>query len=145
MKKILNSLLLICLTAVFCSFFAACKDKVTGSGSYFPDQDEMRANLANAGYEYTTISNIMLIDGYCITELSAEKNGDYIDFYWLYTPEQCDTYYNELSEKYPEYDVLIKIENDEKYGCIVFCGTTSAIDAAGIRIVDVNVDVSVKI
>ncbi len=37
------------------------------------------------------------------------------------------------------YNSLVKIENDEKFGNIVYCGTENAIDAAGIKVVKVKV------
>ena len=143
MKKIcyfFPSVMMVCI--MFLSF-TSCTEKETGT--YIPTRDEIEHNLVNAGYEYITITDIMRIDGYCITQLSVEKDGEYMAFYWLYTPEQCDTYYDELNEKYPDCDILIKMVNDEKYGCIVFGGTQSAIAAAGIRIVDVKVDIDVKV
>ena len=136
MKKFFIAFVSVILSCIMLLAFASCTEKE--AGTYIPTRDEMENNLCDAGYEYITISYITRIDGYCITRLSIEKDSEYMEFYWLYTSEQCDTYYNELNEKYPDCDILVKMVNDEKYGCIVFCGTQSAIDAAGIRIVEVE-------
>ena len=142
MRKFFIAFVSMLMGCIMLLVFAGCTEKETGT--YIPTRNEIENNLADAGYESIAITNIMRIDGYCITQLSGEKDGEYMAFYWLYTPEQCDTYYDELNEKYPDCDILVKMVNDEKYGCIVFCGTQSAIDAAGIRIANVKVDIDVK-
>ena len=136
MKKFFIAFVSMMMSFIMLLAFTSCTEKETGN--YIPTRDEIENNLYDAGYEYITITNITRIDGYCVTRLSVEKDSEYMEFYWLYTSEQCDTYYNELNEKYPDCDILVKMVNDEKYGCIVFCGTQSAIDAAGIGIVEVE-------
>lgn len=134
MKKVFVSLfvgILLALTLTLC----ACSDK---GGTYYPDDSEMKTNLENGGYTVTVTFNSADKSG---THLSATKGNDYIEFYWLDDAADCEYFYNLLEETHADYNSLIKIENDEKFGNIVYCGTENAVNAAGIRVVDVKVKV----
>ena len=73
------------------------------------------------------------------THLSALKNNEYIEFYWLDNAEDCEYFYNFLEENHANYNSLVQIENDEKFGNIVYCGTENAISISGIKVVKVKV------
>lgn len=134
MKKVFVSLfvgILLALTLTLC----ACSDK---GGTYYPDDSEMKTNLENGGYTVTVTFNSADISG---TRLSATKGNDYIEFYWLDDAADCEYFYNLLEETHADYNSLVIIENDEKFGNIVYCGTENAVNAAGIRVVDVIVKI----
>ena len=50
-----------------------------------------------------------------------------------------------LKKKYVNYEKLVCIKNDEKFGTLVFCGSDSAVEASGIRNVNVKVDTKVNV
>ncbi len=134
MKKIFVSLfasILFVITLTLC----ACGDK---SGTYYPTNEEMKTNLENCGYTVTVITDLGDKNG---THLSALKDNEYIEFYWLDNTADCDYFYNLLEETHTNYNSLVQIENDEKFGNIVYCGTEQAIKDAGIKVVDVKVKV----
>lgn len=134
-KKIL-SVLFICVLAIITLSLAACNgDK----GSHYPDSDEMKNNLENGGYTVVVTTDL---NGKKGTHLSATKESDYIYFYWLKNAADCDYFYNYLEEEHTDYNSLVKIENDKKFGNIVYCGTKNAVDTAGIKVVNVKVDVN---
>ena len=137
MKKILNGLLLISLIVAICACFTACTDKDTDTD--IPTSSEMQINLEEAGYA-VTLSNELGSD-YSGTHLTAKKENEYVEFYWLDNPEACDYFYNLLDELYPNSSKLVEMENDEKFGNIVFCGSELAINASGIKIVNAKVNV----
>ncbi|MCH5163201.1 MAG: hypothetical protein J1G38_06910 [Clostridiales bacterium] len=137
MKNILNNVLLICLLVVICLCFAACTDKDTGT--VIPTSNEMQINLEEAGYA-VTLSN-ELGGGYSGTHLTAKKENEYIEFYWLDDAEACDYFYNLLDGLYPNSNKLVEMENDGKFGNIVFCGSELAMNASGIKIVEIKVKV----
>ncbi|MDE5562710.1 MAG: hypothetical protein K2J01_04100 [Clostridiales bacterium] len=133
-----------CLMAVVALTLTACDDGI--NGTYYPTNEEMKTNLENNGYTvevcddlnyhefFETFSSI--VDG---TLIKAVKGNDYIYFVRVTESWRCDTVYKVLNEKCMNYDTLVKIENDEKFGNIVYCGTTKAIRAAGINVVKVSV------
>lgn len=135
MKKIFASLLL-GLLFVITFALSACGDKT--NGTYYPTFDEMKNNLENSGYMVNTLTGI---DNDIVTTLSANKENNHIVFYWLKNASDCQHYYDNCQELHPDWEVLISIENDEKFGNIVYCGTEQAINDAGITIVDVKIKV----
>ncbi|MCM1130668.1 MAG: hypothetical protein NC310_01355 [Roseburia sp.] len=134
--------ILFVLTLALC----ACGDDK--GGTYYPTNEEMQIKLANNGYEVEICGNINYheffvmfssnIDG---TLVEAVKDTEYIYFFRLTDSWRCDIVYDILEEKCKNYNSLVKIENDEKFGNIVYCGTEQAIKDAGIKIVDVKVEV----
>lgn len=134
MKKIL-SVLILCLLTICTLSITACDDDE--NGTYYPDKSEMSYNLMTNGYQ-TYATSILAGDG-TGTFLSATKDGDYIKFYWLDNADDCDYYYKLLEENNSDYNVLAKIENDDNFGNLVYCGTENAINAAGIKVVKVKV------
>lgn len=144
MKKVFTSLL---LGALFVLTFAlsACGDK---GGTYYPSDSEMKTNLEKAGYVVTLYQDLTDNNGnkHAGTHLFASKsreneNEEYLYFYRFDNASSCDYYYKAMEKDCENYNSLVKIENDEKFGNIVYCGTKKAIDDAGIKIVDVKVKV----
>ncbi|MCM1306857.1 MAG: hypothetical protein NC037_05945 [Bacteroides sp.] len=135
MKKVFISLLagvLLILTFTLC----ACGDDK--GGTYYPTWDEMKTNLENGGYTVTVTYDL---EDKGETHLSATKDNEYIEFYWLDDAADCDYFYNLLYVIPTNYNSIVKIENDEKFGNIVYCGTENAVKVAGIKVVDVKVKV----
>lgn len=135
MKKIFVSLfasILLIFTLTLC----ACGDDK--SGTYYPTNEEMKANLENGGYNVAVTIDLGDKNG---THLSATKENEYIEFYWLDNAADCDYFYKVLEEFYPDCHSLVQIENDAKFGNIVYCGTEDAVNVAGIKIVNVKVKV----
>lgn len=135
MKKTLITIFA-CLMAIFTFTLIACGDGK--NGTYYPTNKEMKINLENGGYTVVVTTDL---DGKNGTYLSAKKGNEYIDFYWLDNAEDCKYFYNLLEENHTNYNSLIQIENDDKFGNIVYCGTENAIRASGIKVVDVKVKV----
>lgn len=133
MKKVLVSIIA-CIIFVF--VLAECNNDT--EGTYYPTDGEMKNNLENGGYSVTVTTDL---DGRAGTRLSAKNGVEYIEFYWLVNSADCDYFYNLLEETYPDSNHLVQIANDEKFGNIVYCGTENAVEAAGIRVVKVNVKV----
>lgn len=121
----------------------ACDDN---NGTYYPTNEEMKANLEKKGYSVEVYDDITsheffimfssVIEG---TLVKAVKGNDYIYFFRLTDPWRCDTVYSILNEKCENYNSLVKIENDEIFGNIVYCGTETAIKASGIKVVKVEI------
>ncbi|MCM1439151.1 MAG: hypothetical protein NC131_08095 [Roseburia sp.] len=135
MKKIFVSLfasILLVLTFTLC----ACGDDK--GGTYYPTYDEIQTNLENGGYTVTVTFDL---EDKGEIHLSATKDKEYIEFYWLDNAVDCDYFYNLLEAIHTDYNSIVKIENDEKFGNIVYCGTENAVHAAGIKVVDVKVKV----
>ena len=137
-KKILISLcagILLILAAALC----ACGDK--NDGTYYPPFEEMKTNLESKGYTVVLDGDLSDDDANKRggTMLSALKTDEYLFFYRLDNAADCDYFYNVLEEECADYNSLVKIANDEKYGNIVYCGTADAVDAAGIKVVNVKV------
>lgn len=135
MKKLLLSLVASILFVLTFALSACGDDK---NGTYYPDITEMGKNLECAGY---SVSYPGYVVGFQGKILLADKEKDFIAFYWLENADDCDKYYNSLEEYYPDSEVLVKIKNDEKFGNIVYCGTSEAINAAGIKVVKVDVKI----
>lgn len=133
MKKLLITILVYILSVLTLSF-TACGDD--NGGTYYPDSNEMKTNLENGGYTVKVTTDSGDKNG---TYLSAAKDNEYIYFYWLDNAEYCTYYCNLLKESHTDYNSLVKIENDEKFGNIVYCGTENAVNTAGIRVVEVKV------
>lgn len=112
----------------------ACGDDK--NGTYYPQNEEMKTNLEKGGYTVTVTTDLGDKNG---TRLSAKKDNEYIEFYWLDNAEDCEYFYNLLEENHTNYNSLVKIENDEKFGNIVYCGTENAISVSGIKVVEVKV------
>jgi hypothetical protein len=133
MKK--GAIILSVLAAV--SMMTACG---SGEGTYYPGKREMLSNLEDKGYEVdmkTTQKN-----GYSGIYLEAEKGDEYIDFYWLDVGSNVVSLETDLKEKHTNYAKLVGVEDDSKYGSLVFCSSANAMDDAGIEMVDVSVKVS---
>ena len=135
MKKFFT-IVMICMIAVVATVLTAC---VEDGGTTYPSTSQMCTNLEAHGYEVTVTQNP---DGKNGTYLSATKNGEFIEFYWLNNADDCDYFYNKL-EEIENYNVLVQIENDVTHGSIVYCATSTAVDDAGIKVV--KTDVSVKV
>lgn len=133
MKKLLATIL-VCILSVLTLSLMACNDEK--GGTYYPKSDEMKTKLENGGYTVTVTTDLGDKNG---THLSATKDNEYVYFYWLSNGEDCEYFYNLLEENYGDYNSLVKIENDEKFGNIVYCGTENAISVAGIKVVTVKV------
>ena len=133
MKKLFTAIL-VCILSVLALSLMACNDNK--NGTYFPSSDEMKTNLESGGYTVTVTTDLGNKNG---TYLSATKDSEYIYFYWLDNIEDCDYFYNLLEENHTNYNSLVKIENDDKFGNLVYCGTTNAVNIAGIKVVKVKV------
>jgi hypothetical protein len=140
MKKIFTSILF-SLLFILTFTLSAC-----GNGeTYYPTNEEMKTNLEKNGYVVTLEQDISDDDGDCHngTLISANKDSEseYLYFYRFDDVTSCEYYYNHLEQNCEEYNSLVKIENDEKFGNLVYCGTAQAIKDAGITVVDVKVKV----
>lgn len=146
MRKVFVRLL---VSILFLLTFAltACGDE---DGIYYPSNEEMKVNLESKGYTVEDYNDInyhefflqfsSLIEG---TLVKAVKDNDYIYFFRLINSWRCETVYDIMYENCENYNSLVKIENDKKFGNIVYCGTKNAISDAGINVVKVNVSVKV--
>lgn len=139
MKKSVIAII-ICLTLVFALSFTACNEEE--NGTYYPDNSEMKTNLETRGYDVTISTDLFGVNAGGIS-LSATKDGDYIYFFWLNDGVDCAYVYEYLEYYCENYNSLVKITNDEQFGNIVYCGTESAVNDAGIKVVNVKVDVKV--
>lgn len=133
MKKLFTAIL-VCILSVLSLSLMACNDNK--NGTYYPKSDEMRTNLEKGGYTVTVTTDLADKNG---TQLSATKDNEYIYFYWLDNAKDCGYFYNLLEKNHTNYNSLVKIENDEKFGNLVYCGTANAITVAGIKVVTVKV------
>lgn len=125
----------VCLMAILALTLTACGDDK--NGTYFPPNNEIETNLENAGYATCFAEVEIGWGGYAINDDESE----YIYIYRLKTEEACEQYYKICEANCVNYDVIVKIVNDKKFGNIVYCGTEQAIKDAGIKIVDVKVKV----
>lgn len=135
MKKVFTSFLLGLIFVLTFALSACGNDK---DETYYPSFNEMKNNLECSGYNIDTLTGI---DNDIVTTLSAYKENDYIVFYWIKNASDCQHYYNRCRELHSDCEVLVSIENDEKFGNIVYCGTENAVNTAGIKVVDVKVKV----
>lgn len=146
MKKFLVYIVM-CMILVVTFILSACGDD---GGTYYPPNDEMKANLEKSGYVVELYQDLSYNDGkhHDGTLLFASKSREgeeeeYLYFYRFDNPDSCEYYYNSMEKTCKNYNSLVKIENDEKFGNIVYCGTSGAIEAAGIKVVKVDVEVKV--
>ncbi len=123
---------------------SACGDDK--GGTYYPTNDEMQSNLEKNGYAVTLYNDLSDNNGnhHDGTLLFASKSREneqyeYLYFYRFENANSCEYFYNSMEEKCENYNTLVKIENDEKFGNIVYCGTENAVNAAGIKVVKVKV------
>lgn len=130
MKKLI-SVFSFCALAACLFLQAACGDK---GGTYYPGSGEMKANLETNGYTVT----ITAPDDKSGTHLSGVKDEEYIEFYWLDNVKDCEYFYRFPEENRSGCNSLVKLENDESFGNIVYCGTETAVNAAGIKVVKVK-------
>lgn len=136
MKKVFTSFL---LGILFVLTFAlsACDNK---NRTYYPDYSEMKSNLEKCDYTVEISGNVYEHCGY--TYLYAyNQNNEYIKFYWFDGASAVQHFKELLENENSDYNKLVGIQNDEKYGNLAFCGTEKAIDDAGIIIVEVKVKV----
>ncbi len=142
MKKCI--LVLISLSVVFT--LCACGGGKDKNGTYYPDFEEMKANLNESGYTVSDSSPNLPGDSssvsYTGSYLSATKGEEYIVFYWLDEADAVDYFANRVEESGVSCNKFITLKNDEKFGSLICCGTEKAIEDAGIRIVDVKVNVN---
>ena len=132
MKKTFITILA-CIMVILTLTLTACNDDK--NGTYYPQNEEMKTNLENGGYTVSVTTDLGDKNG---THLSAKKDNEYIEFYWLDNAEDCEYFYNLLEENHTNYNSLVKIENDEKFRNIVYCGTENAISISGIKVVKVK-------
>ena len=127
------------IVCMLCFSLTACGN--SESEGYFPDAEEMQSNLETAGYDVTISQN----SDY--KHLSASKNYQYIEFYWVgkfslwqnpWADENLVIFdiWDELENEHNNYDIFYTLENSIRYGNIVVCGTKSAVSAAGIQMPD---------
>lgn len=128
MKKVLAPI----IAAVMLLMTACYND---GRGTYFPSWDEMEKNLDAKGY--TVIVEDKDVGKY----LNGHKDDDYIEFYWLDNADDAKKLNEELSKEHTDFDELRSILNSDEHGNVLFCSKGSAMDDAGIQIVEVDVKV----
>jgi hypothetical protein len=130
--------IIILLISVIGILLTACGGD--GQDTYYPSCSQMQENLQNKYYQVNvqTIQN----DLYSGTCLTAKKGDEYIEFYWLDSCNTITSIEQDLITKYPNYNKLISMENDSKFGTFIFCSSEKAMNDAGIVIVDVKVKVS---
>ncbi len=144
MKKVIVSIFVIVFMTLAFAMSACLNNQ---SGTYYPSSEEMKVNLENRGYFVEIYKDIYWFDSeegvpekYESRTLRAKSDaGEYIQFHWVEKPKACNYYFGKLEETYQDIEVLVKIENDEEFGSIVYCGTSVAIDDAGIIVVKVKV------
>ena len=150
MKKIFITIFA-CLMAILTLTLTACGD----DGGYYPTNEEMKTNLEKQGYVVTIFNDLSAsgmgeeslrgdVDGTLLTatksrEIDGVVTTDFLYIYRLDESSYCDYYYGALENYFEDYDSLVKIENDKKFGNIVYCGTENAISASGIKTVEVNI------
>jgi len=134
MKKI-TILVLIITTFVF----VACSN---GKGTTIPDKEKMESNLLKSGYTVELYDFIKINDmDLSVDYLVANKGDEFIRICFNTTADNSEKIYNYFS-KDKNVNKLVKMD-DKK---IVFCARDSqAMIDAGIEIVDVKVDVNVKV
>ena len=137
MKKAFVTILA-CLITILTLTLTACGND--NNGTYYPTLNEMKSNLDKKGYtvEYAIGERNSEGKDYVVDSLFARKGDDYIIFYWVEDSAHCNHYYDKLQELHPNCPNYVSIENDEKFGNIVYCGPENAIKASGIKIVEVK-------
>lgn len=132
MKKAFITIV-VCIMAILSFALTACVDDK--NGTYYPPNNEIETNLKNAGYTTCFTDTESGWGGYAINDDESE----YIYFGRFKTEDICEQYYKIYEANCVNYDVLVKIVNDKKFGNIAYCGTENAIKASGIKIVEVKV------
>lgn len=147
MKKILSTTIL-CLITILALTFAACQDDK--NGTYYPSTEEIKINLESNDYVVTLYQDLSDSNGntHKGTFLFASKDREnkqeeYIYFYRFDNASSCQYYYELLEKNCKNYNSLVKLENDEKFGNIVYCATENAVNDAGIKVIKVDVDVKI--
>ena len=137
MRKIISPIILcVFMFTIFTFTLTACGDNQ--SGTYYPKSDEMKSKLESNGYTVNVTADLGDHSG---IYLSATKGNEYINFYWLDHAEDCAYFYHILETAHGDAHSLVKIENDETFGNLVYGGTENAVTAAGIKVVKVTVKV----
>lgn len=131
--KCLNMVLFIVVMSIL---LVACGNNE--GGTYYPDSKEMQNNLENKSYQ--VLVEEVKTDEYSGMHLIATKGDEYIEFYWLNDGNGIDILTSNLEEKYDNYNSLVSMQEDSKFGSFVFCSTETARDDAGIIIVSVKVN-----
>jgi hypothetical protein len=141
MKKIIVCILF-GLLFVLTFALSACGDD---GGTYYPTNNEMKANLEKNGYMVSFEKNIVDDDGnrHKGTLISANKESDaeYLYFYRFDDSTSCEYYYTYLEQTCEKYNSIVKIEDDKNFGNLVYCGTAQAVIDAGITLANVKVKV----
>lgn len=136
MKKGLFVILSACMS---CIMLTACGDNK--NGTYYPDDEEMQTNLEKAQYTMTISDRVDEEGKFTGCHLSAHNSdGDYIEFYWLDDEQAVDVVSETLESEHSDSEKFVSIKNDKKFGSIVFCATESAVNDAGIRIVEAETE-----
>ncbi len=136
-NKFTNIKRVLIISLLFISLILSACDK-GGQGTYYPNSDEMKINLENKNYNVTV--EVIEQNGSSITVLSATKDNEYIEFYWLEDDKCVDEIAAGLESKYDAYNSLVSMKNDNKFGNLVFCSTQKAKEDSGIVIVEVKID-----
>lgn len=128
------SMLFLCLASTV--LFASCGND--SQGTYYPERDEMLGNLESKSYQVSvgTVNE----DNYSGKYLTAEKENEYIEFYWLDNESDLNVIADELENRHSDYEKLVSAEDDSDYGSFIFCATETAFEDSGIVIVDVKID-----
>ena len=114
----------------------ACGDE---NGTYYTESDEMKKSIKQRIY---SSCNYWFRRQKVYLSLCNKGKRLYL-FYWIENDGDCEYFYNYLEESCADYNSLVQIENDKEFGNIVYCGTKKAVDSAGIRVVNVKVDVKI--
>ena len=128
----MKKLFALVMVTVSAALMTACY--ADGRGTYFPDSGEMQRNLTDKGY------NVSIEDTDSGEHLMGGKGDTFIEFYWLDSPDDAKGLSDELAAHHANYKELRSITNSDEHGNIVFCSNGSAMDDAGIQIVEVKVD-----
>ena len=127
MKKTVMSML-ICLLAVLTIALSACGDNQ--SGENFPNSNDMKTNLEQQGYTVLVTTDLGDKAG---THLSAKKDEEFIEFYWLENLADADYFYDKVKIDFPDYTAAAEIVDDKNHKNLVYCGTVTAVEDAGIK------------
>lgn len=134
MKKVMRYVKLYALVMVMITAVLMTGCYADGRGTYFPDSAEMQENLSGKGYD---VSVEKTDNG---EHLIGDSKDTFIEFYWLDSADDAKTLSDELASRHSDYKELRSITNSQEYGNIVFCSNGSAMDDAGIQIIEVKVD-----
>lgn len=128
MKKI-SLLIMVVITGIL---LAGCYND--GRGTYYPNAEEMEKNLISKGYDVT------VEDADEGLHLDASKKDEFIEFYWMDSPDELDGLKDKLNERHKEYYTMSSTTKSEQFGNLIFCVSKKKVmDDAGIQIVEVKV------